>query len=605
MKIKSIKVSGCPPVTKFHADNLSDVVVIAGGNGIGKTRLFQRILSGLQGNMEGVALAIEATCDDERKLWGKPILDVASYSPRDVEILFSALMSGKMRKNLKGSVLNFESNRTIEQVKPFTWSPDFPDPDNEAVAPGLLFSGLQNRFQDTQHTILKKVQVYNNRIALTVKSEVRHGNETLDLKKFKGKDPLDPFRVAFAQLLGPKKLAEANLHNQSLICEDGGVKFDMKTLSSGEREVVNIAFDVILRNPSDCIIFFDEPELHLHPELSHRLITTLRSIGERNQFFFCTHSPEIISSSLDDTVIFLTPKNGDENQALQVRPDDENRDALGRLGHSVGIISLGKKIVLIEGEDSSMDKKVYGGIIQDQFPSLVLLPSAGKGNIMSFDAIADRILNRSMWGVNFFMLVDRDTVIPGLNPNSQIAVGGRLRYLSKYHLENYFLDEHVLAATLRAMGNEEFDGPEEVNALLKEIAAGYVSLAAALSVNAKFRHDIGNIKITPKGCAGKTADELACLIGDKVEEEKKRVTHGLAREQVIDYVRQRHESLTEMFKGEEWKNEIPGKQILHGFCSKVGVNPGNLRNVYVGQASKSKKDPFSEIIAIFRKFSEM
>ena len=600
MRIQSIEVSGVMPVTKFNADNLSDVVVIAGGNGVGKTRLVQSLITGLSNVRANVRLVVHATCESESNAWGKDVLDL-SQSSSDIKKFVETIGKAKQRGQVSSAVLNFESDRSIQPVKPVPFAWEMPDPDKEMVSNSLLVGGLKGRFQDTLHAIFRKIQVQKTSIANKAISLREEGKTQMNLEF---KDPLGQFKDAFAQLLGPKQLIKADIHGQSLICSDGTQEFGINTLSSGEREVVNIAFDFILRRPSDCIVFFDEPELHLHPELSHRLITTLRSIGDRNQFFFCTHSPDIISSSLRDTVIFLAPKDGDKNQAVHVKPDDENRDALGRLGHSVGIVSLGKKIVLIEGEDSSMDKKVYGGIVQDQFPSLVLLPSSGKGNIMSFDAIADRILSRSMWGVNFFMLVDRDTVIPGLNPNSQMAVGGRLRYLSKYHLENYFLDENVLATTLRAMGNEEFDNPEKINAILKEIATDYVSYAAALSANVKFRHDIGNIKIMPKMCAGKSADDLAHLIGDQIEKEKKRVTYGLAPEQVIDYVRQRHESLTKMLEKDEWKNEIPGKPILHGFCSKMGVNSGHLRNVYVGEASKSKNNPFSEIIGIFRQFAE-
>ena len=56
-------------------------------------------------------------------------------------------------------------------------------------------------------------------------------------------------------------------------------------LSSGEREVVVLTFDILTQNPSDCIILIDEPEVHLHPELTFRLVKVLKSIGKRNQFF--------------------------------------------------------------------------------------------------------------------------------------------------------------------------------------------------------------------------------------------------------------------------------------------------------------------------------
>ena len=86
------------------------------------------------------------------------------------------------------------------------------------------------------------------------------------------------------------------------------------------------------------------------------------------------------------------------NQALAVSEDDETNQALKLLGHSIGIIALGKKIVLIEGEHSSLDKEVYGSLIHGRYPELVLVPSGGKHVIESFDAIQSAVLQKSIWG---------------------------------------------------------------------------------------------------------------------------------------------------------------------------------------------------------------
>lgn len=224
-------------------------------------------------------------------------------------------------------------------------------------------------------------------------------------------DPLVPFKEVFAQLLAPKVLIDAEIKNQRLTYEYEGQVFGLETLSSGEKEVLNITFDVLLRSPSHCIVFFDEPELHLHPELSYRLLNTLRSIGTRNQFILCTHSPDIISATLDQSVIFIAPKKANGgNQAIVVKEDDQTNQALRLLGHSIGIVALGKKIVLIEGNSASLDKQLYGSILRSQFPSLVLVPSGGKQAITSFTAIMENVLEKSIWGVDFFMLCDRDAM---------------------------------------------------------------------------------------------------------------------------------------------------------------------------------------------------
>jgi AAA domain, putative AbiEii toxin, Type IV TA system len=223
-------------------------------------------------------------------------------------------------------------------------------------------------------------------------------------------------------------------------------------ISSDEARRIAFGFDFLSRAPSDCVVIFDEPELHLHPELSYRLLQTLRRTGERNQFIFCTHSAEIITASLEDTVIFIAPAKDDTtNQALVVKEDDETHQALKLLGQSIGIISLGKKLVLIEGEQGSLDKQTYGAILRDQFPKLVLVPSGGKSLIRSFSNLNDKVLTKTIWGVEFFMLCDRDAM-----PLHEIGAmerdsGGRIKALKKYHLENYFLDEKTIATMFEPM----------------------------------------------------------------------------------------------------------------------------------------------------------
>src|SRR5207249_3710261 len=181
--------------------------------------------------------------------------------------------------------------------------------------------------------------------------------------------------------------------------------------------------------------------------------------------------------SLENTVVFLTPPRGPaDNQAIIVHREDETHHALQMLGQSIGVISLGKKLVLIEGEETSLDKQTYGAILQSNFPEFVLVPVGGKDIIRSFDDIRDNILNKTIWGVEFYLLCDRDAIYS--LGKSALAIGPlkKIKQLSKYHLENYFLDENVLARGFASMEPREswLRSPEMIREKLREIGRSVI-----------------------------------------------------------------------------------------------------------------------------------
>lgn len=387
MRIRTIRAKNIPPVKQFEVDDLSDVVVLAGPNGVGKTRLVNSLLGYFQ-NLSGtnMSFVVEATHEDETSTWKKGVLDTSNHA--DAQLLTATLQQNRRRRNFRSSVFYIESDRSIQKIQPLKFQWEMADPWEEQISWNTNFGGLRNRFQDSIHAIFQKLQSQKTAIASRAITLKREGHTSMNLDF---SDPLVPFRDAFHQLLAPKVLENPDIQNQTLRYSLNDESFDINTLSSGEREVLNITFDFILRQPSHCIVFFDEPELHLHPELSAKLISTLKTVGEQNQFIFCSHSPDIISSSLEDSVVFLTPpKQDNSNQGVVIHVGDETSEALHRLGQAVGIVSLGKRIVLIEGTSASLDKQTYTHILKNRFPDLVLLPSGGKGNLKSFSTVLRR-----------------------------------------------------------------------------------------------------------------------------------------------------------------------------------------------------------------------
>ncbi|MFY9610528.1 MAG: hypothetical protein WAU45_18200 [Blastocatellia bacterium] len=150
-----------------------------------------------------------------------------------------------LRTKWESSVIQFESDRTNQQIQPYPFTWDIIDPWEEIIGWEYSFNLLKNRFQDTLHSLFRKVQSRRNEIAQTAEALIKQGERTMNLNF---PDPLLPFKDAFIQLLAPKELLDPEARQQQLFYSYEGQQFPLSSLSSGEREVVNIVFDFLLRN---------------------------------------------------------------------------------------------------------------------------------------------------------------------------------------------------------------------------------------------------------------------------------------------------------------------------------------------------------------------
>ena len=602
MRLNAFESHGIPGLELLEVSDLSDVIVLAGPNGVGKTRLLTSLIQFFRAPTvnPNLIVSLDATSSYEQKVWEKS--SITTTDPTDCQKLRSILQRPQKRKKYRSTVLNFDSDRSVTQIKPYQFSWDVPDPYDEDVGWDLSYSFMRDRYQDVRHSLFKLVEYQRRNIANQAIELKESGSTSMPLDF---QDPLDSFRDIFYRLLAPKRFLQADAKTQKITYEFNDTELDFNTLSSGEREVINIAFDFLLRSPSHCIVFFDEPELHLHPELSYKLLQALSTIGHSNQFIFSTHSPEIISASIENSVIFLTPpiKPG-ENQAVSVNRDDETHHALNLLGQSIGIISLGKKIVIIEGSDTSLDKQTYGAILRNEFPEFVLVPAGGKGTIRSFDEVRKSILNKSIWGVDFFMVCDGDAALD-IGPNSlQANLSDRLKLLPRYHLENYFLDEEVLAGVFAPMENADswLTDPQQIAQKTAAFATETIPLTVALRVSAAAREEVGNIDIRPKGIGqAATLEQLIDLLRDCVSSEASRVKSSLDFDRLADLAKSEFEALhLAVTEGQGvWKRMIPGRIVFNRFAGAAHMKPGRLKRLYLQQVDQGEADPFSEIRAIF------
>ena len=166
-----------------------------------------------------------------------------------------------------GSLVQIDSTRSVENIKysPVNWLGG--DPDDSNTAWNFYFSAFQNRWQDFVNYIHQKTAARGKKISDAVLSDPsKTGEEWIAAHP----DPLDKYKKIFREALPGKELLDIDPKNprEFRYKETSGQELGFQTLSSGEKEIIKVLFDVARKDIRHSIVIVDEPELHLHPTLT-------------------------------------------------------------------------------------------------------------------------------------------------------------------------------------------------------------------------------------------------------------------------------------------------------------------------------------------------
>ena len=115
--------------------------------------------------------------------------------------------------------------------------------------------------------------------------------------------------------------------NITLFTNSSGDEFDINELSSGEKQLFLRTLAIKMLNPENSIILIDEPELSLHPKWQQRIVDVYKKIGKNNQIIIATHSPHILGSVKKENIMLL---DKDDEGKIVVRTGDELYDSYGQ-----------------------------------------------------------------------------------------------------------------------------------------------------------------------------------------------------------------------------------------------------------------------------------
>lgn len=607
MKIKSLKITNFQPIKNLQLDDLGNTVIIAGANGAGKTRLKQAIIQTLTDSCPIMDLTLIATRDEEReKYFQSKELQVKqgeNNSTLNNYIQSRRYGGGKY----VGSLVQIDSQRNIQTVQysPVNWLGT--DPDDQDTPGTFYFQNFTNRWQDFMNYIHQKSAVRDNKLAQELKKNPSNGVEIIN----KNPDPLEKYKKIFKTLLPSKELQDINPASpQEFFYKDkSGNTLPFGSLSSGEQEVVKVVFDVVRKDIKHSVIIVDEPELHLHPTLTFKLVETLKTIGDHtNQFIFLTHSADLISTyySTGD-VYFIDAEQTGSNQAHKLSDlNHSHKELVQLIGDNLGLFAVGKTLVFVEGENSSVDRVTYQTISQKVLPDAKVVALGSVENIITLNALEEQIRN-SIFGINFYMIRDRD----GLSSTQIQAIeeNGKIKCLKKRQIENYFLDPDILirvAETLYLTANDAQLTKDRVISETKRIAEE--SLKISLLQNTKEYLSINHFfKIpTVKSLEHKTEEEIVNELISGTAASLNELSTNLEERKIKLWIQNEATRLKNTLQSDDWANEFHGKVIFSKLCGEVlKTDIVRVRQAYVDIALREKPEVFSDITEILHGFNSV
>lgn len=228
---------------------------------------------------------------------------------------------------------------------------------------------------------------------------------------------------------------------------------NVNALSSGEAQLLTVALDIVtvaalweLEEQSERVMFIDEPDAHIHPDLQVRFADFLVRASERFdlQVVIATHSTSLLAAlgqfaGNDTGVVYLDRTKTSFKSVPFAKELRELASCLG--GHALMGPLFGVPLLLVEGDD---DYRIWSQVPRHHNVSFAVIPCNGD-EIRKYQKSLENILAalRTATGIAGFALLDGDKVIPRSTDVAQQHV--KFIGLKCHEAENLFICDEVLA----------------------------------------------------------------------------------------------------------------------------------------------------------------
>ena len=342
MKIKNIHIKEYNGLENLDINfesegKVLDLIVLAGINGSGKTRVLESIRYWFE-MFRSKAVNVELFYEENER----EVLESLMNSERLTEVekeMQKEIEYTDCLRNIKFYNYDYRHNKTENRnYNSKIISKSF---EKLKIFPKLIYVPTEINFEEIKkaQTNLKKEYNFINIVdsyeikdipsyIATRISKVANEEENLTMGQVR-KKVFEEINGIFEILELDVKLSEISKDENSMpiFTDSSGKKFGINELSSGEKQLFLRTLAIKMLEPENSIIMIDEPELSLHPKWQQKIVDVYRKIGRNNQIILATHSPHILGSVEKENIILLE-KN--ENGIVEVKTGDEFGNSYGQ-----------------------------------------------------------------------------------------------------------------------------------------------------------------------------------------------------------------------------------------------------------------------------------
>lgn len=336
MKIKEVEFSNHDILgnlylnfSKFEEsspEDISNIIILAGINGTGKTTIFNEIYDLFIRNFFKTGVRrVNAKLNSKQleTLNRKNIRENENFIPLFANNL-SMILDFSLENQKMNSILPYE-----ERLKLFEDGSKliFVTADtNFSHIVSLKNKRIESNFDTesfckTNSKIIQNLPFYISGLIMSAAFK----EDNVSLKEIRAK-VFKEINDTFDTLNLDIKMVSISDSSNLPIFEKNGITFDINKLSSGEKQLFLKVLFIKMLNVNDSIILVDEPEISLHPIWQQKILKVYEKIGKNNQIIMATHSPFILGSTKSENIRLLYRENGE----IKVKNGNEMEEIYGK-----------------------------------------------------------------------------------------------------------------------------------------------------------------------------------------------------------------------------------------------------------------------------------